>query len=232
MDLDTTMQTLEAAGTAQNRKVYRRHGASDPLFGVSYAELGKLRKKIKMDHDLAQELWATGNHDARILATMVADPKATDSKLENEWAKTLDNYVLTDAVTAYLAKSPRAREIFERWRDAEEEWKGQVAWGLMSHLAQKTETFTEEELRSYLATIEKEIHGRKNRVRHSMNGALIAIGLRNETLRKAAIEAARCIGTVEVDHGETSCVTPAAEPYIEKSWARIEAQKAKKATKS
>lgn len=223
MDLDTAMQALEAAGTTQNRKIYRRHGASDPLFGVSYAEQGKLKKKIKTDHALARELWATGNHDARILATMIADPKATDSKLEDEWAKALDNYVLTDAFTAYLAKSSRAREIFERWRDAKDEWRGQVAWGLMSHLAQKTETFTEDELRSYLATIEKEIHGRKNRVRHSMNMALIAIALRNESLRKGAVEAARRIGTVEVDHGETGCVTPTAEPYIEKAWARKKA---------
>jgi len=220
MDLDTAMTTLEAAGTAQNRKVYRRHGVSDPLFGVSYAEQRKLAKKIKTDHNLARELWTTGNHDARILATLIADPEAADEGLEDAWAADLDNYVLADAFTAYLASSPRAQPVFERWRDDGDEWKGQTAWGLLSHLAMKDDTFTDDELRGFLEVIEQEIHGRANRVRHSMNAALIAIGLRNEALRDAALTAARRIGPVEVDHGETGCKTPAAEPYIEKGWAR------------
>ena len=38
------------------------------MFGVSYAALGKLKRKIKVDHELAEKLWATGNHDARIAA--------------------------------------------------------------------------------------------------------------------------------------------------------------------
>ena len=50
------MEQLEAMGTAQNRKVYRRHGIGEDLFGVSWANLGKLKKQVKVDHDLAQEL--------------------------------------------------------------------------------------------------------------------------------------------------------------------------------
>jgi len=61
-------------GTAQNRKVYARHGVGEDMYGVSYSNLGKLRKSIKRHHALAEQLWATGNHDARVLATMIADP--------------------------------------------------------------------------------------------------------------------------------------------------------------
>ena len=53
-----------------------------------------------------------------------------------------------------------------------------------------------------------------------MNGALIAIGVRNEALRSAAEAASSRIGIVVVDHGETGCVTPAAIPYIDRTWAR------------
>ncbi|MCY4422680.1 MAG: DNA alkylation repair protein, partial [Acidimicrobiaceae bacterium] len=56
-DIGTVMAELEAAGTAQNRKVYARHGAAEPMFGVSYADLGKIAKPIKTDHHLAQQLW-------------------------------------------------------------------------------------------------------------------------------------------------------------------------------
>ena len=53
MTYEETMQALEAAGTAQNRKVYVRHGVAPPAFGVSYGELGKLKKRIKTDAALA-----------------------------------------------------------------------------------------------------------------------------------------------------------------------------------
>ncbi len=56
MDFDQTMKELEAAGTAQNRKVYARHGASENMFGVSFANQEKLRKQIKTDHALADQL--------------------------------------------------------------------------------------------------------------------------------------------------------------------------------
>jgi 3-methyladenine DNA glycosylase AlkD len=59
---------LRSLGTEQNRKIYSRHGVQGEMFGVSYANLEKLRKKIKTDHMLAGQLWAAGNHDARILA--------------------------------------------------------------------------------------------------------------------------------------------------------------------
>jgi 3-methyladenine DNA glycosylase AlkD len=51
------------------------------MFGVSYAALGKLKKQIKQEHALAEALWETGNHDARVLATMVADPRKADAAL-------------------------------------------------------------------------------------------------------------------------------------------------------
>ena len=74
MTFDETMAAFEAAGTEQERKVYRRYGAKDPLFGASFADLGRLQKRIKRDQGLAEELWQSGNADARYLATMIADP--------------------------------------------------------------------------------------------------------------------------------------------------------------
>jgi len=68
MNKTEALRALKALGTAQNRKVYARHGVQPPLFGVSYAALGKLRKQIGVDHKLALALWKSGNHDARVLA--------------------------------------------------------------------------------------------------------------------------------------------------------------------
>ena len=77
MTTDTqVLQELEALGKEQTRKTYRRHGVGENQYGVSYADLGKLKKRLKTDHALALKLWASGNHDARILALMIADPAA------------------------------------------------------------------------------------------------------------------------------------------------------------
>ena len=65
MEYEDVIRELESLGTAQNRKIYKRHGAGDRLFGVSFANLNKLKKKIKTDHDLANQLWASGNVDAQ-----------------------------------------------------------------------------------------------------------------------------------------------------------------------
>ena len=64
----------EQLGTAQNVKVYRRHGAGENVYGVSFANLGELKKRIGVDHELALELWQSGNADAQALAAMISDP--------------------------------------------------------------------------------------------------------------------------------------------------------------
>ncbi len=68
---------------------------------------------------------------------------------------------------------------------------------------------------------------KKNRKKEAMNSALIAIGIRNEDLERKAIEIAREIGKVHVDHGATSCKTPDAESYIKKARERAAKKKVK-----
>ncbi|HYO13473.1 MAG TPA: DNA alkylation repair protein [Thermoanaerobaculia bacterium] len=221
MDLQETLHQLESLGTEQNRKTYRRHGARENLYGVSWADLGKLQKKIKKDHALAVELWVTGNHDARILATMIADPKAMTSEELDAWAGSLTNYTETDAFSKLAAGSPLIREKIDRWTEADHEWIESAGWNLLAHLAMgKNGDVPNDYFERHLEAIERDIHNRKNRVRYAMNSALIAIGGRNEKLTEKALAAAAKIGKVEVDHGETGCKTPQAAEYIQKMVAR------------
>lgn len=223
MELNEVLAALEAAGTAQNRKVYRRHGVADPLYGVSYATQGKLAKPNKHDTELAIGLWETGNHDARILAAMIADPREIRSSRLDEWVRDLANYVLTDAFSDLVAHSPFARAKIGRWTRSAREFVGAAGWNVLARLARQDPELKDEELEDFLVTIEAEIHGRKNRARHSMNSALISIGIRNSRLERKALAAAGRIGKVEVDHGETSCKTPDATAYIKRAVARTRA---------
>ncbi len=220
MTFDEAMKTLESAGTAQNRKVYARHGVNGAMFGVSYATQRDLAKKIKVDHALATRLWETGNHDARVLATMIADPAAAGRKQLDDWAKELDDYVLTDGVSAMAARAPDALGVAKRWIASNNEWISSAGWSIVASLAVKDDAAGDDVFESWLPVIKSGIHGAPNRTRHAMNNALIAIGIRSATLEKKAVAAATAIGRVEVDHGETGCKTPDAVSYIRKARAR------------
>ena len=228
MTYTQVMKELKNMGTAQNRKVYGRHGVGQNMFGVSFANLNLLTKKIKTDQDLAVKLWESGNHDARILATMIADPEQINSSTLDAWAKALDNYVITDTFSSLAGKTPYARKKAEKWTRSKNEWIGRTGWSVLCRVAMSDEELTDNYFEPYLVTIESDIHMSKNRVRDAMNMAVINIGLRNAKLEQRAVAAAKRIGKVDVDHGETSCKTPDAIDYIKKT----KSYRAKKAAKA
>jgi 3-methyladenine DNA glycosylase AlkD len=223
MNLQQTLDTLKSAGKEQTRKTYRRHGAGEDCYGVSTPDLKSLQKKIRQDHALARELWASGNYEARILATVVADPKKLDGAALDAWASGLGNYPEMGYLAGLAAKSPAAREVMERWRESGNEWIAAAGWIVLSHFAAEG-GLSEAEAEVALARIERDIHGSQNRVRHQMNGALISIGGSNPALQKKALAAAGRIGKVEVDHGDTDCKTPDAASYIRKMAERRSAK--------
>jgi 3-methyladenine DNA glycosylase AlkD len=214
MNLNSALRELKRRGTAQNRKVYRRHGVGENMYGVSFADLRQLAKQIKADQALAVQLWATGNHDARILAALIADPTQFDAKTLDAWSKDLENYVITDQFVGLVARTRYWQKKAEKWHTARGEWIGRAGWNLIGQLAMHQPDLPNGYFEPYLIEIETGIHQHKNRVREAMNNALIAIGIRNAALQDKALSAARTIGPVEIDHGETNCQTPNAAEYI------------------
>jgi 3-methyladenine DNA glycosylase AlkD len=233
MDVRDALAQLEAAGTERNRVINLRHGAGENQFGVDFTDLRALARRIGRDHNLAISLWATGNADARLLACMVADPARLNDDELDAWMGGIAYYVLVDEFVADVASQvPGLRARMERWIKSARDWTAQAGWDLVGVLAAHDPNLRDEFFVDLLEKIAHEIEHAGNRTRHAMNGALIAIALRNEGLREEAVDAARRIGPVVVDHGETGCVTPAAIPYIEKAVAYREAQAAKRAAKA
>ena len=217
MDKTHVMQELEKLGTEQNRQIYTRHGIVDSMFGVSYANLGALKKRIRINHALALELWATGNHDARILATMIADPAALDGKTIDAWLKDLSDQATTDAFAKLVAQTKHARKKAERWVRAKHEFVARAGWHILALLATNDAALASKFFQPYLELIANTIHTRPNRTREAMNNALIAIGTRDEHLEHDALDVAARVGQVHIDHGLTNCKTPDATAYILKT---------------
>jgi 3-methyladenine DNA glycosylase AlkD len=220
MTLNQTMKDLKKHGTAQNVKIYKRHGAGDKLYGVSFANLTAMKKKITVDHDLALQLWETGNADARTLAIMIVDPAQLTASVANRWIADVSYYLLSDLLAGPISKTRFAVAKMEQWMKSKKEFVRQCGYNILTAILVKHEGLSDTQCRQYLKTIENEIHQAPNRARHAMNMALIAIGIYKPALTKTVIAAAKRIGTVAVDHGETACKTPAAIPYIEKAHKR------------
>jgi 3-methyladenine DNA glycosylase AlkD len=219
MTLKETMAALEKAGSAQTRKTYARHGAKEPMFGVSFAFLGTLVKRIGVDHDLARALWDTGNFDARNLAMKIADPaRITPAELDR-WVRETGARMVCLYIAALAVESPHAAVKAEEWLSSSDEDQRCSGWRLVGQMAQRDPAAPDAWFGKRLAQIEGSIHGAPNWERESMNQALIGIGCRSAALRKAAVAAAKRIGKVEVDHGDTACKTPDAAAYIDKTWA-------------
>lgn len=214
------MQQLEAMGSEQTRKTYLRHGVGASTYGVSYANFYKLKKQIKRDTALARQLWANGHHDARVLATLIADPKHAEESLIDAWAQDLPNYVISDAFSSFVSQTRFVQPKMEAWIGSDNESLGRAGWHLLAHLAKNATDLSDSFFEPYLETIVRDIHTSQNRIKQAMNSVLIAIGMRGGALESKAIAAARQIGVVDVDHGDTSCLTPDAEAYILKGLAR------------
>lgn len=230
-DFDTVMRKLERMGTAQNRKVYPRHGAVEPLYGVSAEQIKELAARIGTDHALAEDLWLSGNFDAQNLAAKIASPKQLDDAALDLWARQVKCYPTGQSLGAIAAQSPAALTRFAEWATSREEYMLAVAYDMLACMIRDEVEIDDALLFSVLDRIEGQVHSAPNRARHSMLVALIAIGGGREHLRATALAAARRIGPVHVDHGLTACKTPDAAAYIGKMVAHATAKvsKARKA---
>jgi 3-methyladenine DNA glycosylase AlkD len=224
MTPQAAMKELKTLGTAQNRKVFARHGVGE-AFGVSFANLYKLAKKIGLDHELACKLWDTGNHDARLLAAMVADPEQADAKSLDKWARETGSYVLSQVLAGFVAKTKHVRAKADKWAKSKTDLIAELGWCLLAHMAQQAQDCPDAYFAEKLDVIEGNIHSSNNRARHGMNMALCAIGIGRDSLRKDALAVAKRIGKVEVDHGDTSCKTPDATAYIKRAVDRKKKRK-------
>ena len=215
------MAELKSKGKEQTRKIYARHGM-DParILGVSTADMKVIAKTIKGQQALACELYATGIMEAMYLAGMVTDgAKLTRDQL-NQWAEGADGLqMIAEYTVPWLAvDNPNGRALALKWMKSKKEHIAAAGWstycGLVSLLPD--EELDLEEIQSLLDTAVKQAHTTPNRVRYTMNTFVISVGSYVKPLLKQAKAAARQIGAVKVDMGETACKVPLATECIEK----------------
>jgi 3-methyladenine DNA glycosylase AlkD len=201
MDFETVMQELEALGKERMKKIYISNGAHEPLFGVATGAMKPIAKKIKIDQDLAEELYATGNYDAMYFAGVIADPNGMTEADYDRWIERAYFYMLSDYVVAVtLSESDIAQKVADKWIASGDELKMSAGWSCYCWLLgnRKDHEFDEEKISNMLDLVKKTISGAPERTKSSMSNFLYTVGISYKPLHEKALETAREVGTVEM----------------------------------
>ncbi len=234
MTLNEVMAFLAEHGDERTKKTLLKHGAREPFFGVKVSDLKKVVRKIKKDHALSLELFATGNSDAMYLAGLIADPGQMTAEILEAWVAGAYWYYLSEFTVPWVAaETAFGRELALRWMQSPKESVAAAGWCTYSSLVSVTpdEDLDLDEIRGLLTTVGTTVHDRENRVRHTMNAFVIAVGTYVPPLLEEARGVACEIGVVKVDMGGTACKVPLATVYIEKVVDRGRVGKKRKGTR-
>ena len=219
MSVAGIMKELAAMGSEQTRKTYARHGAPDANFGVKIADMKTIVKRVKKDHELALELYATGNSDAMYLAGLIADETRMTKADLDRWAKGATWYMISYYPVAWVAaESPHGWALANKWIESKSELIACAGWStLASWVAlQPDEELDIAAIKILLGRVAKDIRNAPDRLRYCMNGFIIAVGSHVLPLTAEARETAKAVGKVEVDMGDTACKVPDAIGCIAK----------------
>ena len=199
MKAEAVLEQLRSLGSAD--VLTRLDGFAirpERAYGVSIPVLRKIARDIGRDHALAQELWSSGVHEARHIATLIEDPVQVTEEQMERWAKDFDSWSIVDGCCGNLFdKTPFAYAKAVEWSCRPEEYVKRAAFVLMATLSVHDKGAEDEEFLKFLPIIKKESTDERNFVRKAVNWALRQIGKRNLRLNEAAVSTAREINMID-----------------------------------
>jgi 3-methyladenine DNA glycosylase AlkD len=199
LQYNEVIQRLKSLSDPEAVKGMARFGINpENTYGVSIPNLRRIAKEAGKDHALAQELWASGIHEAKILASMVDEPKAVTEEQLEAWVKDFDSWDVCDQVCMNLFdRVPLAWQKVGDWSQREEEFVKRAAYTLVACLAWHDKEAGDEKFVALLPVIVKGSTDERNFVKKAVNWALRHIGKRNSSLNKVAIKTAEEIKGID-----------------------------------
>jgi 3-methyladenine DNA glycosylase AlkD len=178
--------------------------SSEGTLGVTIPLLRGLARSHRHNHGLALELWQTGFHEARILESLVDDPKMVTEEQLEAWVVEIDSWDVCDQCCANLfARTPYTWDMAAEWSGRPEEFVKRAAFVLMARLAVQEKKVSGEQFQPFFELIRCEAGDERNYVKKAVNWALREIGKRKdmpgaralaEELARMASRSARWIG--------------------------------------
>lgn len=183
---------LERHGRQKSLEDLKRYGITvSKAFGVTVGETKKYARQFEKDHELAEQLWASGWYEARLLAAFVDAPEQVGVRQMNRWAADFDNWAIVDTVCFHLFdRTAHAWGRIPVWSQRKPEFTRRAAFALLWSLSNHDKTASDGAFLGCLPLIEEGALDDRNFVKKAVNMALRAIGKRNVRLNEAAVATA------------------------------------------
>ncbi len=193
MPYEKIIRELKSRSDPKRAKSMARFGISpENTFGIPMPVLRAMAKKIGKDHKLARNLWKSGIHEAKILASLVDDPENVTKNQMEKWVKGFDSWDVCDQVCMNLFdKTPFAFAKAKQWSRRKGEFVRRAGFALMASLAVHDKRSPDSKFEAFFPVIKKRSDDERNYVKKAVSWALRQIGKRNKTLNKKAISVAR-----------------------------------------
>ena len=234
MTAQEILDELKPLGRDSYKKVMFNHGVQEPFFGVSIGDMQKIRKRIKMDYQLALDLYDTGVYDSMYLAGLIADDARMTKKDLQRWVAGAYCAGLSGTtVPSVAAGGAHGWTLALEWIDSKKPLTAVAGWATLSSLVSIKDDAELDltALKRLLQRVQKTIHQAPDPVRYQMNSFVIAVGSYVLPLSGIAIQTAEQIGPVMADLGNNACQVPFAPDYIRKVEQRGSLGKKRKTAK-
>jgi 3-methyladenine DNA glycosylase AlkD len=167
-------------------------------YGISIPDLRRIARDVGRNHELAERLWSSGIHEARILACMIDDPKDVSEQQLERWVGDFDSWDVCDQCCNKLfIKTAFAYQKAVEWTTRDEEYVKRAGFVLMAQLAVHDKEAHDNQFERFFPTIKREAADNRNFVKKAVNWALRQIGKRNVVLNKKAVKVAEEIHSID-----------------------------------
>jgi 3-methyladenine DNA glycosylase AlkD len=189
------LRQLRSLADPRARAVMAHFGVNvEDAHGIPTPVLRKVAKRIGTNHALALQIWKSGNHEARHLAAMIADPEQVTPELIERWARDFDSWDIVDGTCWHpFGETPFAWRKAIEWTRRDPQYVKRAGFALMAFLAIHDKDASDAKFERLLTHIRREAGDARNFVKKAVNWALRNIGKRNLRLNRAAIRTARQI---------------------------------------
>ena len=213
MTLDQAMLELKAFSNEKVLQMNKKNGAHDNQFGVKLGDIRTVANKIKIDHALGLELWATGNIEARLLSTLIMKPKAFSLAELDSMVRSIGFTYESEWLYSYIIKQhPDKDKLREPWMTSTDPMSQRLGWSLTSgRVAREPEGI---DIKALLDRIEKEMPTADPLIQWTMNSTLANIGIYHPEYRERALAIGEKLGIYRDYPVSKGCTSPFAPIWI------------------
>lgn len=216
---DIVAELKKVANAPAKKNWVNNGGAKEPCLGVKVEDMKKIQKRVKMDYQLALDLYDTGIADAMYLAGLIADDTKMTKKDLQKWITGANSSWVSEYMVPWVTSaSLHGREMALKWIDSKDKTLAAAGWQTYGSLVAIKEDGDLDltEIKSLLQRAAKSIHQLPDRIKWAMNNFVIAVGCHVKPLHQLAVDTASGIGKITIEKDGKCSAIPFAPERIKK----------------